>query len=80
MNIKFSINENFRFTLNGSVIDHMRPTVTYPEIVQMSGEFEPTVTYRARFEGGEYSGILTKDDGLIIMPGLKIDAMNTGGA
>lgn len=25
MNIKFSINDNFRFTLNGTVIDHMRP-------------------------------------------------------
>jgi hypothetical protein len=64
--------------INGRDYTHHRCVITYAEIVNITGEREPSVTYRFRSTGA--GGILHRGDRIAVAEDLVIDAITTGNA
>ena len=80
MNIKYKEGGEYSFKLNGKQTDAMSPIVSYDQIELWSRQRNPTVTYLVRRDGGQLSGEIGKGEGVFIVPGLMIEAYNTGSA
>lgn len=68
-----------RITINGQAHELMGVrTLSYDQIAQLAGEFEPSVTYR--FRSTDAKGILMKGDRIVVTEDLIINAIRTGSA